>query len=98
MRSECGSDSRDGGRESRPREHGEEGRKGLQEGVVEVLLRSAASCLAPQFGYRRMLTQENKDLRVAQWHLCVKVQLECSDVCPFEPLTLEGTRHCCTFL
>lgn len=27
MRRECGSNGRDGGRESRPREHGEEGRK-----------------------------------------------------------------------
>lgn len=32
MWSECGSDGRDGGRESRPREHGEGGSEGLQGG------------------------------------------------------------------
>lgn len=69
----------------------EEGRKGLQEGVAEVLSRSAASCLAPQSGYRRTLRQEERVLRVAQWHLCVKVPLECSDVCQFEPSPLEET-------
>lgn len=83
MRGECGSDGRDGGRESRPREHGEEGmvwKRGWRRFSEEALPHVWPLSLARE----KMLTQEKKVLQVAQWHLCVKVQLGCSGVCQFD--------------